>query len=402
MNLFPIKYSSEMHFPSITFHYFCFLIVLVFISCNSPAEINNATQAAEEKAAKLQSLKIHIKETEKDIQYAVSEKTSLQQELKQNEINAGQVAARIKAIQRDSSEKKKRLAILNQQRSEQEKLLSNERKILAQQIRSAYIGGRNDYLKLLLNQEDPAKVGRMMAFYDYHNRARSHHITNAITKLQTLHDLEKSISEENSVLESLQQEESKRMQEFNRSREMRESIMLRLEGFISEKGEELENLTTQADELEKLLGNLDKNKGSNIHFFEDIPPFHTMKGKMRWPIEGKLIRRFGTTKKGGDLKWEGVLIEAASGTDVKAINNGKVVFADWFRNLGLLIIIEHGDGYMSLYGHNESLLKKQGDWVLTGENIANVGDSGGQNQTGLYFEIRNKGKPVNPGLWCRK
>ena len=123
---------------------------------------------------------------------------------------------------------------------------------------------------------------------------------------------------------------------------------------------------------------------------------------MPWPIEGEILHHFGTTKKNNGLKWDGVLIKANQGSDVKAISNGKVVYSDWFRNLGLLVILEHGDGYMSLYGHNEALLKNQGDWVLTGETIATVGDSGGQIQPGLYFEIRKKGIPVNPVKWCRK
>ena len=136
--------------------------------------------------------------------------------------------------------------------------------------------------------------------------------------------------------------------------------------------------------------------------YEDMPPFGSLKGQLKWPVAGRLLERFGSQKKGGNLKWQGVLIDAESGTRVNAVGAGKVVFADWFRNLGLLIIIDHGDGYMSLYGHNQNLLKNTGDWVMPGETIATVGDSGGQTDTALYFEIRQGAEPLNPSLWCKK
>ena len=136
--------------------------------------------------------------------------------------------------------------------------------------------------------------------------------------------------------------------------------------------------------------------------FEDMPPFNSLKGRLTWPVRGKLLKRYGAKKKGGDLKWQGVLIDAEAGTNVVSISTGKIVFADWFRNLGLLIIIDHGDGFMSLYGHNQNLLKNTGDWVLAGETIATVGDSGGQRDTALYFEIRKGAEPLNPSLWCKR
>jgi len=132
----------------------------------------------------------------------------------------------------------------------------------------------------------------------------------------------------------------------------------------------------------------------------DKEPFHNQKGHIPWPVQGKLLAKFGSSREKGDLKWNGVLISAAYGEPVQAISHGRVAFSDWLQGYGFITIIDHGDGYMSLYGHNESLFKQAGDWVESGEVIATVGDSGGQPGPGVYFEIRARGKPINPGLWC--
>ena len=189
---------------------------------------------------------------------------------------------------------------------------------------------------------------------------------------------------------------------FAEIRKNRQTILLRLDQYIDQKDRELQSLHAEIRELGKLLTKLTLKEQPAADFFEDLPSFKKMRGKMSWPVNGSIVQSFGQPKKGQDLRWNGVLITADTGTDVKAINNGRVIFADWFKNLGMLIIIDHGNDYMSLYAHNQSLFKQAGDWVLAGETIASVGDSGGQNQPGLYFEIRQSGKPVNPGLWCKR
>ncbi len=393
----PLKPATFFDYPSVAL----FLLCLV-LSFATHSESETSKEATEEQAAKLESLKIHIKETEKDLTAAAQEKNTLSEELKQNEIRIGEVATRIALLRDGLTEKREKLQILRQQEQQQQQLLKQERTTLATQIQAAYVTGRADYIKLLLNQEDPARIGRVMAYYEYHNRSRSQIIQTAITKLQTLFDLEQSIEKESAEIIALEAEQQQRMQEYAHSRELRESILLQLDQYIHNKDIELQTLNAEAKELGELLTKLDKKNNSTIEFFEDIPPFKKMRGKMEWPIQGSIVQYFGSHKKGNDLRWNGVLIKAKTGTEVKAINNGRVIFADWFKNLGMLIIVDHGEDYMSLYAHNESLLKKPDDWVLAGEAIASVGDSGGQNQAGLYFEIRKKGKPVNPSLWCKK
>ena len=162
----------------------------------------------------------------------------------------------------------------------------------------------------------------------------------------------------------------------------------------------MSNLETSRGRIENLLKSLGE-------LLADIPtspsenqPFVSQKGKLPWPVNGRFLNNFGQPKNYGDLKWNGVLIKAELGTPVRVVSHGRVAFSDWLQGFGFITIVDHGDGYMSLYGHNESLFKQTGDWVQAGEVIATAGDSGGQPTSGVYFEIRSRGKPINPSKWC--
>ncbi|MCG8324444.1 MAG: peptidoglycan DD-metalloendopeptidase family protein, partial [Thiotrichales bacterium] len=299
------------------------------------------------------------------------------------------------------AEKYKGIQNLQEQQQQQVQQLQQKQALLAGQIRSAYMSGRSDYLKLLLNQEDPKHIGRVLAYYDYHNRQRTHGIHNTLHRIAEITSLEKTIQDENAALISLKTEQESQLADLHSSRTMRQSIIDKLDQFLDEQGLELKRLQVQETELKKLLANIGESGDGSIGFFEDIAPFGTLRGALEWPIRGRILHHFGSPKKGANLNWQGILISAPEGTEVKAVSTGKVIFADWFKNLGLLLIIEHGDGYMSLYGHNQSLNKRQGDWVLPGEPVATVGDTGGQSLAGLYFEIRHRGKPLNPVQWCK-
>ena len=373
-----------------------FLLVLV---SNSFAEGDETSKA--EKASELESLRIRIKDVETRIKGARSEADKLQKELRENEITTAETLTHLHDIELGISKKKAELEELKFEQIEHETTLDKEKQKLTNQIRSAYQIGRNDYIKLILNQEDPALVGRALAYYDYHNRARTERITQVKQTLDNIAKIQSSIQDETTKLEVLRSEYETKLSDFHSYRATRRNIVARLQKYIDEQGVELNTLQENERELGKLFQGLKQDQAVTIEMYEDMPPFDTLKGKLAWPVKGKLLRSFGSSKKGGNLKWQGVLIDAESGTSVKAISAGKVVFADWFRNLGLLIIIDHGDGYMSLYGHNQNLLKNTGDWVLAGEEIATVGDSGGQNDTALYFEIRQGAEPLNPTRWCK-
>ena len=359
----------------------------------------------EEKSTQLDTVRGQIEDIKTSMGKARLETNTLHTELKRNEVSAGSIALNIREIENQLQQRSTRLDELNHKKTFHEKALAGQKQALTRQIRSAYMVGKNDYMKLLLNQEDPARVGRVLAYYDYHNRARVRQINSVNTEIKTISHLENTIKRENDALLKLKENQLAKNREIGNSRRERENILAKLLNELEKQGLELQVLQQQEQETKNLLEKLGevqtREEHGSVALFEDIPPFNSLKGKLGWPIKGKLLTRFGSRKQGGKLKWQGVVIDAKTGGDVQAVSGGQVVFADWFRNLGLLIIIDHGDNYMSLYGYNQSLLKKTGDWVLPGEVISLAGDSGGQLHSGVYFEIRNNGNPVNPAKWCR-
>jgi septal ring factor EnvC (AmiA/AmiB activator) len=156
---------------------------------------------------------------------------------------------------------------------------------------------------------------------------------------------------------------------------------------------EMAELQSLVDELTRLLTSLP---------ISDAEPFAKTRGRLEWPTDGRIMQRFGQSRADGRLRWDGVLLAAGAGEDVRAVHHGRVVYADWLQGMGLLVIIEHGNGYLSLYGHNQDVIAEIGEWVTPGAVIAHVGDSGGRAIPGLYFEIRKDGKPVDPDGWMHK
>ena len=382
--------------------FFTCLFILSAVMLNPCIPV--AAEDDKDKQQELESVNKQIQDVKSDLDEARTESEKLQEELKQTEIAAGREALRIKGLEEQISKKNSRLGELGTVINKQEKALDLERTELARQIRAAYMAGRSDYLKLLLNQEDPARVGRVLAYYDYYNRARTRSIHSIQEKLDLIAELRGNIESETAALEQLKQRQLARQSELEQHRESRSEILQKLVIDIDRKGDQLKSLQEQKQKLTALLEELDKQGRlqDTPGFYQDLTPFETLKGKLDWPVNGTLLNRYGSRRKGESLKWQGVRISGRPGDEVQAVHGGKVIFADWFRNLGLLVILDHGNGYMSLYGYNQSLLKKPGDWVLAGETIAYVGDSGGQSVPGVYFEIRHNGKPVNPALWCSR
>ena len=182
-----------------------------------------------------------------------------------------------------------------------------------------------------------------------------------------------------------------------RSRDERRALLATLEAGIANASSEIGRLRGEERRLTQLLEQLAELLAGFPGSSEE--PFARLKGQLAWPVQGKIAGDYGKLRGGGPMRWTGVLLEAAQGTAVRAIYHGRVAFADWLPGLGLLMIVDHGEGYMSLYGHNEALLKEPGDWVEPGETLAQVGDTGGQARPSLYFEIRRNGAPVNPHQW---
>jgi septal ring factor EnvC (AmiA/AmiB activator) len=289
---------------------------------------------------------------------------------------------------------------LNVQTSDARGRLTSEQRAFAEQVRVSYMTGRQELFKLLLSQESPARLGRMMVYYDYFNRARSRRIRDVGDRIETLQGLTQESADVERKLDRLKAETGANLDRLKRTRDERSAVLARIDAAIADSGERIEKLKREEQRLSELVVQL----GEALAAFpvDTEEPFAQLKGRLAWPVQGRVVGDYGHLRGAGPMRWKGVLLDAPQGTPVRAIYHGRVAFSDWLPGLGLLIIVDHGDGYMSLYAHNEALLKEPGDWVTPGEEIAEVGDSGGRAQPSLYFEIRNDGKPVDPHDWMSK
>ena len=315
---------------------------------------------------------------------------------------ANKISAQLENIQDRILKKKDNLRELELEKGEHQEILNKERGTLISQVKAIYKIGKYNYLKLLLNQQNSSQITRAIAYYDYDNYARSKRIKKLKYALENIEKIKLTVSTQTSKLESLEDNYKFKLNKFKKYRGDRLKFIKDIDKYIKQQGIELVLLKENERELGKLLNRLKTHQIYKNDSIKKELSFNSKKGELIWPISGKLLRKYGEQKKTTGLKWEGVLIEAGEGSQVSAVSEGKIVFADWFRNFGLLMIIEHENDFLSLYGHNQKLLKSTGDFVQTGEKIATVGDSGGLKNSALYFEIRKGKKTLDPSLWCKK
>ncbi len=355
---------------------------------------------------KLEQLRQQIKTLRTELNSDRERKQDLQSLLRNTETRIGKVAALLKGLKRQLRRQNRELKKLNKRRKKLRANLQTQRVNLARQIRAAYAIGQQEYIKILLNQQDPAAVSRTLTYYDYFNGARLERIQSIDARLTDLQTVEQKIKRKKAKLEQNRLEQSREKNQLEKNRGQRSEVLAKLNQQMQAKGKRLSLMLEDQRRLQRLLNRLADEELEDISpdlFAEqgDRKAFAKLRGKLAWPSRGRLTNRYGSRRKVGKIKWQGVMIKAPEGTDVSAISHGRVAFSDWLRGFGLLTIIDHGDGYMSLYGGNQSLYKEVGDWVEAGEVIASVGNSGGNKNTALYFEIRYKGKPTNPLKWCR-
>lgn len=296
----------------------------------------------------------------------------------------------------------RRLGQLYHDRKRYQKELQVQRKLLGKQIHTAYIMGQQAYFKLLLSQDDAAAAGRTLKYYDYFHRSRTERINRANTALGRFEQNKRDIEREKKRLIELRQYSRKKKTQLEDDSKQRRSMVASLNRQLQGKTSSLNRMLNDERQLQRLLDGIEKLMPDVLAIKKTQQAFRSLKGKLTWPAAGTVQRLYGRKRGGSKASWNGIIIRAKEGKGVHAVSHGRVAYADWLRGYGLLLIIDHGNGYMSLYGHNQSLFKETGDWVEAGEAIATIGNSGGHTQSGLYFEIRHKGKPTNPVNWCRK
>jgi septal ring factor EnvC (AmiA/AmiB activator) len=351
--------------------------------------------------ADLKKLKQAITQTQANLKRFRSKESTLTRSLRKSEVSIGELSARIRQVQSQLHEQQKQLNQLSSKRKELRQSKSEQEKLIGQHIAAAYKLGRQKKLKVLLNQEEPEKLSRAMTYYDYINKARAQQISEYENTLNELDQIEPRIMETAQALNQSRETLSSEHDSLNQQQAQRKIALKEIKHSISGAHNRIKRLERDQKELEKLLSAVEETI-ANIRLPNDYRPFKALQGKLPWPIKGTITNYFGQRRPDSQLRWQGITLVGKEGHQVKAIHHGRVVFADWFIGKGLLIIIDHGSGYMSLYAHNQSLLKEPGEWIAAGESIATVGNSGGLSHAGLYFEIRNKGKPQNPKKWCRK
>jgi len=381
---------------------FRYTLLIFSLLSIAPQALPDTEQEAIAYQLKLDMIRSKIDDVLNTLNETETQRDSVRDELHKLELKIAKISKSLRNILRKHRNSTKTLNQLKAELKQLKKQLSTQRRVLSSQIRSAFTMGQQAQVKLILNQKQPAELGRSMVYFNYLNQARTRQINTFLGNIERKQRVEASIITTQHELEGLIAQRKQQKTELSSNRKQRKQLLASLNKDINNQQLTLDDLKSSRSRIEQLLLSL----GEILADIPAIPmqqiPFTDLKGKLPWPVKGRFIAEFGTSRNQGDLNWDGVVIQSAYGTPVRAVSNGRVVFANWLQGFGFITIIEHNDGYMTLYGHNQALYKQAGEWVEAGEAIASVGDSGGQEHSGLYFEIRSKGQPINPKQWCSR
>ncbi len=375
------------------------LIAIIVLFCS--LGIQAASPDSTTKQAQLQELRTRISRLQSRLDSDARLRSKLQLELRSSEQQIAKLSGSLHDLEHSINEAQSHLVALRREQADKRLVLAAQKDALARQIRAAYMQGQDTQLQLLLNAEDPAAISRLLAYYDYFNMARAARIQAIRTELEALEKINVQIQKQLARLTKLHDDRTQALTNLQHSRADRKQALTQLNVSIQSRTQKLARLQNDARTLEQLLSNLQQTLADIPADLEGHHRFASLRGRMPWPVRGRVIQRFGEPLAGGRLRARGDLIAAPMGTPVHAVSYGRVVFADWLPHFGLLVIVDHGDGYMSIYAHNQNVYAQVGDWVHMGETIATLGDSGGQNQAALYFEIRKRNVALNPQEWCR-
>ena len=384
----------------------------------------------------LEAARQDVAELKKLLEKLQQEKSGVQQQLKKTETEMGDLENQVKELQRELKGSEQEIQRLDQEKKKLQGARTEQQRLIAIQARAAYQSGRQEYVKLLLNQQNPEKFSRTLTYYDYLSQARLEQLAAFNETLRQLANVEQEINNHQAQLQAQKAGLDERHARLAEARKERQQALTKLNRDLATRDQRLKARQQEQAELGRVLKTIEETLARQAREAEEARkralaaqqaeqarpgqqpsqpsgplvtsgavyggPFASARGKLPWPVDGRLVARYGTPR-GGDArtKWDGVLIGAPAGSQVRAVHGGRVVFADWLRGAGLLVILDHGNGYLSLYGHNQNLLKSAGDVVKAGDPIATVGSSGGQETSALYFAIRQNGRPSDPAQWCR-
>ncbi|WP_237332967.1 peptidoglycan DD-metalloendopeptidase family protein [Zobellella iuensis] len=410
--------------------------------------------------AELKKVQGQIAGQRQDVQQQQKQVKELQQQLAKDEKAISALARELNQTRNRLTELEVNLARLDREHGELNQQSERQQRLLAEQLRAAYQNGRHDYLKLLLNGQDSTDIDRLLHYYAHLNQARAAALKELAQTREQLADNRRQAEQSRQQLNQLLARQQGEQQKLNDQQAKRSDTLKKLNASLEQGNQRLTSLQQSANQLERQIKaaqeraareqaarekaereRLERERlareraereqaagrerlaqeraereqaprrqsapsGGGSGRTPVVAPATgsfggLAKGSLPWPLNGQLIHRFGA-RRTGELSWKGLLIGGRPGQEVKAVANGQVVYADWLNGFGMVMVIDHGKGYLSLYGHNQSLLKGPGDKVSAGQAVALSGESGGQSQPGLYFEIRYQGQAIDPQPWLAR
>ncbi|MCK8515278.1 peptidoglycan DD-metalloendopeptidase family protein [Methylonatrum kenyense] len=359
------------------------------------------TADIKEREQQLEQLRGEIERIERDLDAQRAERDAVAEEQRRLEQSVSRSVRRGRELQAEAEQVGTRISELEQQQAEQEENAEAQREQLAEEIRAVHRLGAQPALKLLLNQEDPAELGRMLVYLERLGAQREQRVQEAVAMVAELRASQEELAGQRQQLDQLRQEQDEEAERLARRRDERAELQARLDAEIASEDARLARMAEDEQELQALLDELHQALAEIPQQDRAMQPFDEQRGGLRWPLQGEVMARYGSSRGRSGDRWRGLLLAADRGTPVTAVANGQVVFANWLRGQGLLMIIDHGDGHMTLYGNNDSLYRDVGEWVEAGDVIASSGDTGAGGRSALYFELRVGGEPRDPMTWLR-
>lgn len=372
-----------------------------------------ATGASASQQEELENLRQRIAAMQSEIAKTNESKTEAADALRASELAISDSNRKLSSLTEQQREANHRLNDLQSQQQQLNNSMYRQQSLLSKLLYQQYLGGKHEYLKLMLDNQDPNQLARDLQYYQYIARNRASWLESLRSNLNTLKNISADVQTQSATLERLRSEQAQQKEKLKQDQHERQQVLGQISKQLSMQRREISRLQHDENRLANLVSKiaemLAKPKSKSLFKNNNIPdnrfdgkPFEQLQGKLTLPVKGEISNRFGATRPDSTVVWKGLFIKTATGQTVKTVAAGRVVFADWLRGFGNLIIVDHGNAFMSLYGNNETLYKQVGDELRGGDTIATVGNSGGNTDSGLYFELRHESHPLDPLKWLAK
>lgn len=397
----------------------------------SPLDRAFAAQDIKQATDNLSTLRTRIQQLQQQMQRDRSHQAELGTALKQAERQLADATTALDKLNQQIQMQRERHTDLVKRSEQVARALQTDRRQLTNLLRTAYQMGSEPTLKLFLNQQDPAMLNRMMIYYDYFNRARMQDMASLTQRLTQLTALRQQVVTVQSKLDTLQAEQASAIDEIAKTKQQRQQALAALNAQLSTQQKQLDTLRQNESQLQALIVKLQRElerqrqrelarrrelerqrqrelarqrsqtrtaRQQQPDIIDTTSRFASLRGKLPWPTQGRLAARYGSSRYEGKMRWNGILIKTTQGSPIQAVASGTVIFADALPGYGRVLIISHGNGYLTLYGQMDTLAKRKDDDVAAGDNLGQAG-SGVQGESGLYFEIRKGSRTLDPGDW---